>query len=140
MFSETLLDHFRNPRRIGSLDPPAITVRVENPICGDILTLSAEVADGVVREVRFKVRGCTASIAAGSVLTDLISGVSGPELRKIDAGKVEAALGGLPNESKHVARLASDAARALADRLEPARSGSARVGATTFKPTCRQCR
>ena len=117
MFSEILLDHFRNPRRIGSLDPPAVTVRVENPICGDILTLSAEVGDGVVREVRFKARGCTASIAAGSVLTDLISGVSRADLHKIDPGKVEVALGGLPNESKHVARLASDAARALADRL-----------------------
>ena len=117
MFSETLLDHFRNPRRTGSLDPPAITVRVENPICGDILTLSADVADGVVREVRFKARGCTASIAAGSVLTDLVSGRSGADVRKIGAGQVEAALGGLPSESKHVARLASDAARALADRL-----------------------
>lgn len=117
VFSETLLDHFRNPRRIGSLDPPAVTVRVENPVCGDILTLSANVGNGVVREVRFKARGCTASIAAGSVLTDLISGVSGADLRKIDASKVEAALGGLPNESKHVARLASDAASALADRL-----------------------
>lgn len=117
VFSETLLDHFRNPRRIGSLDPPAVTVRVENPVCGDILTLSANVGNGVVREVRFKARGCTASIAAGSVLTDLISGASGAELREIDASKVEAALGGLPNESKHVARLASDAASALADRL-----------------------
>lgn len=116
VFSETLLDHFRNPRRIGSLDPPAVTVRVENPVCGDILTLSAEVEDGVVREVRFKARGCTASIAAGSVLTDLILGASGAELREIDASKVEAALGGLPNESKHVAHLASDAARSLADR------------------------
>ncbi|MYB54310.1 MAG: iron-sulfur cluster assembly scaffold protein [Acidobacteriia bacterium] len=117
VFSETLLDHFRNPRRVGSLDPPAVTVRVENPVCGDILTLSANVGNGVVREVRFKARGCTASIAAGSVLTDLISGASGADLRKIDASKVEAALGGLPNESKHVARLASDAASALADRL-----------------------
>ncbi|MXY67227.1 MAG: iron-sulfur cluster assembly scaffold protein [Acidobacteriia bacterium] len=117
VFSETLLDHFRNPRRVGSLDPPAVTVRVENPVCGDILTLSASVGNGVVREVRFKARGCTASIAAGSVLTDLISGVSRVDLRKIDASKVEAALGGLPNESKHVARLASDAASALADRL-----------------------
>lgn len=117
MFSETLLDHFRNPRHIGSLDPPAITVRVENPICGDIMTLSAEIVGGVVREVRFKARGCTASIAAGSVLTDLIAGMSTKDLWTVDAARVEAALGGLPNESKHVARLASDAARALSDRL-----------------------
>jgi len=117
VFSETLLDHFRNPRHVGSLNPPAVTVRVENPICGDIMTLSAEVVGGIVREVRFQVRGCTASIAAGSVLTGLISGMPTADLRTIDAIRVEAALGGLPNESKHVARLASDAARALSDRL-----------------------
>ena len=81
------------------------------------MTLSAELVGGVVREVRFKVRGCTASIAAGSVLTDLIADMPASDLRTIDPSTVEAALGGLPNESKHVARLASDAARALSDKL-----------------------
>ncbi len=117
MYSEVLIDHFRNPRRVGSLDPPAVTVTVENPICGDIMTLSADVSDGQVRDVRFKVRGCTATIAAGSVLTDILVGRRCEDLREIDAESVEAALGGLPNESKHAARLASDAARALADQL-----------------------
>ena len=117
MYSETLLDHFRNPRRVGSLAPPAVTVRVENPICGDIMTLSADIADGEVRDVRFKVRGCTASIAAGSVLTEILVGRRFGDLQEIDAESVEAALGGLPNESKHAARLASDAARALAEQL-----------------------
>ena len=117
MYSEVLLDHFRNPRRVGSLDPPAVTVRVENPICGDIMTLSAIVSEGTVRDARFKVRGCTASIAAGSALTDILVGSRSEDLRSIDASAVESALGGLPNESKHAARLASDAARALADRV-----------------------
>ncbi len=117
MYSETLLDHFRNPRRVGTLDPPAVTVRVENPVCGDIMTLSALVAEGAVRDVRYQVRGCTASIAAGSALTDLLMGLGTQELGSVDAAAVEAALGGLPNESKHAARLASDAARALADRI-----------------------
>ncbi len=117
MFSETLLDHFKNPRHVGSLGPPAVTVCVENPVCGDIMTLSAEVVCGVVGEVRFKARGCTASIAAGSVLMGLLAGIPAADLRLIDAARVEAALGGLPNESKHAARLASDAARALSDML-----------------------
>ncbi len=117
MYSEVLLDHFRNPRRVGSLDPPAVTVRVENPICGDIMTLSAIVSEGTVMDARFKVRGCTASIAAGSALTDILVGSRSEDLRGIDASAVESALGGLPNESKHAARLASDAARALADQV-----------------------
>lgn len=117
MYSATLLDHFRHPRRVGSLDPPAITATVENPICGDILTLSAQVCEGVVREVRYKVRGCTASIAAGSALTDLLIGRSVTAVAAIGPRQIEEALGGLPNESKHAARLASDAARALAERV-----------------------
>ena len=100
------------------MDPPAVTVRVENPICGDIMTVSAEVASGIIRDVRFKVRGCTATIAAGSALTDLLLGRSVDELARLGPGSVEAALDGLPNESKHAARLACDAARALGNRLK----------------------
>ena len=118
MFSETLLDHFRNPRNVGTLESPAFTVRVENPICGDILTLSASADGGVIREVRFQVRGCTASIAAGSALTELLLGRSGREASGIEPEAVEEALDGLPATSKHVARLASDAAKALGASLE----------------------
>ena len=92
-------------------------MRVENPICGDIMTLSALAEGGVIRDVRFRVRGCTASIAAGSALTDLLLGRHAPEAGGIDAAAVETALDGLPNESKHAARLASDAAKALGAAL-----------------------
>lgn len=117
MFSKVLLDHLQHPRRVGHLDPPAVTVRVENPICGDILTVSVQVEDGRISDVRFKVRGCTASIAAGSALTDLLVGLRVREAATISPAAVEAALDGLPNESKHAARLASDAARAVSRRL-----------------------
>lgn len=118
MFSESLLDHFRSPRNAGTLDPPALTVRVENPICGDIITLSALADDGVISEVRFQVRGCTAAIAAGSALTELLLGCSGREAAGIEPAAVEEALDGLPTASKHAARLASDAAKALGKSLE----------------------
>lgn len=118
MFSATLLDHFRRPRNVGALEPPAFAVRVENPICGDIMTLSALAEGGVIREVRYQVRGCTASIAAGSALTELLLGRSGREASGIEPADVEKALDGLPTESKHVARLASDAAKALGASLE----------------------
>ena len=117
MFSEALLDHFRNPRRVGTLEPPAVTVRVENPICGDIMTISAAVVDGVVRDARFQVRGCTASIAAGAAIADMLVGLPVSDLPGIAPRSVEASLGGLPNESKHAARLAIDAVRALEKQL-----------------------
>ena len=72
--SPQLIEHFRNPRNVGVLDPPALTVEASNPICGDILRLSARLENDRITEARFKVRGCTASIAAGSALTELVVG------------------------------------------------------------------
>lgn len=113
MFSPKLLDHFENPRNVGSLDPPALLVRVENSICGDILELSARLEDGRVAETRYRTRGCTAAIALGSALTELLTGMSIAELRELRAADIEAAVDGLPNESKHAAVLAADAVKAL---------------------------
>jgi len=114
MHSPELLDHFQNPRNAGVLPPPALQVTVENPACGDILQLSALVESGVVREVRFKVRGCTAAIASCSALTELIVGRDVAGLRRITREEVESAVGGLISESKHAAVLAIDGVRALA--------------------------
>jgi nitrogen fixation NifU-like protein len=111
--SPELIEHFRNPRNVGELPSPAITVEVSNPICGDILRLSAIVKDGRVAESRFKVRGCTASIGAGSALTELIAGRDKVSLKALIAADVERAVGGLSNESKHAAALCVDAVRSL---------------------------
>ena len=113
MYPEALLDHFQNPRNVGELAPPAIVVEVSNPACGDILRLSARFEDNFVREVRYKVRGCTASIAAGSALTEWLTGRSRTEIADFDPAMVDEAVGGLPPESKHAAVLCRDAVRAL---------------------------
>lgn len=113
MYPERLLDHFRNPRNAGELDPPAVTVETANPACGDILRLSVRFDGGKVAEVRYKTRGCTASIAAGSALTVWILGKTPAQLRDFKEEALEEALGGLPPESKHAARLCADAVRAL---------------------------
>ena len=109
MYSETFLDHFKNPRNVGELDAPAVTVQIENPVCGDILRLSARFEDGRVAEVRYKVRGCTAAIASGSALTELMRGKTRAELSTLDRDAMEAAVGGLITESKHAAVLCLDA-------------------------------
>ena len=111
--SPELIDHFRNPRNVGELDPPAVMVEVSNPICGDILRLSVRFEDDLAAEARFKVRGCTASIAAGSVLTELIAGRGRAELAALAKEDVDVAVGGLSNESKHVAVLCVDAIQAI---------------------------
>jgi nitrogen fixation protein NifU and related proteins len=111
--SPELIEHFRNPRNVGELPPPAVTVEVSNPICGDILRLSVLIEGGRVAASRFKVRGCTASIAAGSALTELITGRDSASLGKLQASDIDDAVGGLSNESKHAAVLCRDAVRAL---------------------------
>ena len=117
MYSQRLLEHFQNPRNVGELEPPAVTVEVTNPICGDILRLSVRFEGQVASEARYKTRGCTASIAAGSALTEWIAGKTRAELAQIKPAVVEEAVGGLEPESKHAAALCVDGVRALLKAL-----------------------
>ena len=113
MHGPLLLDHFQNPRNAGTLPPPAVTVDVMNPICGDSLRLAVLWEAGVAHEVRFQARGCTASIACASALTELLVGRPLAEIRALTVVQMEEAVGGLINESKHAAVLCRDAVRAL---------------------------
>jgi len=117
MYSERLLEHFKNPRNVGDLGPPAITVEVSNPACGDILRLSARFEDGRASEVRYKVRGCTASIAAGSALTEWLAGKTKEQMGLFQPSIVMDAVGGLAPESQHAAVLCADGVKALLKRL-----------------------
>ena len=113
MYSEAFLDHFKNPRNVGELAPPAVTVDVSNPACGDILRLSARFENGSVAEVRYKVRGCTASIAAGSALTAWMLGKTRSQLAELQPDTIESEVGGLIPESKHAAVLCVDGVKKL---------------------------
>jgi nitrogen fixation NifU-like protein len=115
MYPDRLLDHFQNPRNVGELPPPAVTVEVSNPACGDILRLSVRFEDGRIAEARYKVRGCTASIAAGSVLTEWLAGKRREDLVSFRPSLIEEALGGLKNESKHAAVLCADGVKMLSE-------------------------
>ena len=112
MHNPTLIDHFQNPRNAGELPPPAVTVEVANPACGDILRLSLLVQEGRLQDVRFKVRGCVAAIACGSLLTELIKGKTLAEAERVSAATVATSIGGLPPEGGHASILAADALKA----------------------------
>src|SRR5579862_1259880 len=113
MHSERLLDHLRNPRNAGELPPPAVRVDVTNPACGDFLRLSVRFEDGRVAEARFQTRGCTASIAASSALTEWMTGKSREEVAALTPAIIEELLDGLEPASKHAAVLCVDAAKKL---------------------------
>jgi nitrogen fixation protein NifU and related proteins len=113
MPSERLIEHFRNPRNVGELPPPALKVDVVNPACGDMLRVCARVEGDALTEVTFKARGCVASIAAASALTELLQGKTRGSLLQVGLSQVEDAVGGLEPESKHAAQLCVDAVRQL---------------------------
>lgn len=114
MHSERLLEHFRNPRNAGELAPPAVKVDVTNPACGDMLRLWARFENDHVVEARFQTRGCTASIAASSALTEWMIGKSRAELKTLSPATIESALEGLEPASKHAAVLCADGAKQMA--------------------------
>ncbi|MBZ5729082.1 MAG: iron-sulfur cluster assembly scaffold protein [Acidobacteriia bacterium] len=116
MYPERLIEHFQHPRNVGELPPPAVTVEVSNPACGDVLRLSARFDGGVVVDVRYKVRGCTASIAAGSALTEWMAGKTRAEIAAFDRSIVDEAVGGLPAESQHAGALCADGVKLLLKR------------------------
>jgi nitrogen fixation protein NifU and related proteins len=117
MFSETLLDHFRNPHNSGDLPDATTTVEVTNPVCGDVLRLAVRLENGCIAAARFRTQGCVASIASSSVLTDLLTGKSLAEARAITPQDVSDALGGLPPATFHAAQLCADAVAALLRKI-----------------------
>jgi nitrogen fixation protein NifU and related proteins len=117
MYSELLLDHFRNPRNAGKLANASAEVTATNPICGDILELAVRVSNGEIAEARFLCRGCTTSIACASFLTERLMGSSLTAARSITAETVSQALGGLPPATFHGAQLALDALGLLLAKL-----------------------
>jgi nitrogen fixation NifU-like protein len=117
MLNDTILEHFRNPHNAGDLADATAIVEVTNPVCGDTMRLSVRTDAGRILEARFKTQGCVASIAAGSMLTDLLAGRTLAEARGISAQGISGALGGLPPETMHAAELAVDAVAAVLAKI-----------------------
>jgi nitrogen fixation NifU-like protein len=117
MFSDAVLDHFRNPHNAGELPDATSIVEVSNPVCGDVLKLSVRVKDGRIAEARFLCRGCTTAIACASLLTEQLTQCGSSELRSITAESLSTALGGLPSATFHGAQLAADALTVLRKKL-----------------------
>jgi NifU-like protein involved in Fe-S cluster formation len=117
VYSRELLDHFEYPRNSGIVERPDATVQLENPVCGDVLKLSARVLDGRIAEIRFQAKGCVPAMACASAVTELVEAKSLPEAAKIRRDDIVKHVGGVPAASTHAAQLAADAITALADEL-----------------------
>jgi len=108
-YSAQVLDHFQNPRNAGEIVGADGAAEIENPVCGDVLRLTLKISAGRIEAARFKARGCTAAIACGSAVTELMVGKTVSEARRLRREDVEAAVGGLQPGSAHAAQLAVEA-------------------------------
>ena len=130
-YSEIVMDHFERPRNHGELADANAAGYMTNPVCGDTLLLMLRVRDGRIEEARWQSDGCAASIAASSLLTELVRGASLAEAAAITREAVVEALGGLPLSKLHASVLAADALQqALADYRRRAETGSEKREAT----------
>jgi nitrogen fixation protein NifU and related proteins len=120
-YSEILLDHYRNPRNAGDLEGADVVVTVGSPAHGDVMRLSLRISEDKVAEVGFKVFGCAAAIAAGSMMTEMIRGKSLEEVQAVTNLMVADALGGLPENKIHCSVLAE---QALWEALAAHRAGT----------------
>lgn len=118
MYSQQVADHIANPRNVGELDDPSGVGDVVNEVCQDRIRLTIKIEDGVLSQARFKASGCPPTLAAASVLTELISGRSLPSVRDLSRDDIIGALGRLPAAKMHCAVLAIEALRQAVESCE----------------------
>ena len=115
-YSEVVLDHYRNPRNVGEVSDTAAVAQVGDRATGDVLRISMRIEDGRVAEARFKAFGCTAAIAAGSMVTTLLQGLRVDEAWRLSNQDVVRALGGLPVSKMECSVLAEQAIHKALER------------------------
>ncbi|MEM3726392.1 MAG: Fe-S cluster assembly scaffold protein NifU [Candidatus Bathyarchaeia archaeon] len=112
MYSEKVMEHFRNPRNMGEIQDADGVGTVGNPVCGDMMTIYIKVKDNRIDDIKFKTFGCGAAIATSSMITELAKGKTLEEALKITRRDVADALEGLPPVKMHCSNLAADALQA----------------------------
>ena len=115
LYSEKVMDHFRNPRNVGVIEDADGVGEVGNAKCGDIMKMYLKIEDDVVRDVKFETFGCGSAIASSSMATELIKGKPVAEALSLTNRAVAEALDGLPDYKMHCSVLAEEAIRSALD-------------------------
>jgi nitrogen fixation NifU-like protein len=113
-YSDKVIDHYENPRNVGSLDkndPTVGTGMVGAPACGDVMKLQIKVEDGIITDAKFKTYGCGSAIASSSLVTDWVKGKTLDQAMTIKNSQIAEELA-LPPVKIHCSILAEDAIRA----------------------------
>ena len=112
LYSEKVMDHFRNPRNLGKMDDADGIGEVGNAKCGDIMKMYIKVKDGIIEDVKFNTFGCGSAIASSSMATEMIKGKSIDDALELSNKAVVEALDGLPTHNIHCSVLAEEAVKA----------------------------
>ena len=125
LYSDKVMEHFKNPRNIGEIENPDGIGHVGNPVCGDIMELYIKVNGSTITDAKFKTFGCGAAIATSSMVTEMVKGKSIAEALKITNRAVAEALDGLPPIKMHCSVLAEEALKsAIEDYLAKNKPGN----------------
>jgi nitrogen fixation NifU-like protein len=115
LYSEKVMDHFRNPRNVGIIEDANAVGEVGNAKCGDIMKMYMKIEDDIVKDVKFETFGCGSAIASSSMATELIKGQPLSEVAKLTNEAVAEALDGLPGYKMHCSVLAEEAIKSALD-------------------------
>ena len=109
LYSEKVMDHFRNPRNVGVIENPDGVGEVGNPVCGDIMKIYLKIENDIITDVKFETFGCGSAIASSSMATEMIKGKTIEEALAVTNKQGVDALGGLPAYKLHCSVLAEEA-------------------------------
>lgn len=112
MYSEILKDHLANPRHVGEMTNADVRSEQTNPVCGDRLSLFMRLKDGRIVAASFLAYGCAPTLACGSMLAEMIHGITIEDAALINREDLTRSLGGLPQRKQHAAALAIETLRA----------------------------
>ena len=108
MYSDVVMEHFRNPRNVGVIEDADGVGEVGNPRCGDVMKITIKVKNEHIEDVKFQTLGCAAAIATSSMVTEVAKGLSLDEAMKINRDAIADRLQGLPPFKMHCSNLAAD--------------------------------
>ena len=108
MYSDKVMDHFKNPRNVGEIECADGIGEVGNPVCGDIMKIFLKIENNVITDAKFKTFGCGAAIASSSMATELVRGKTLEEAWEVSNQAVAEALEGLPPIKMHCSVLAEE--------------------------------
>jgi nitrogen fixation NifU-like protein len=112
MYSDKVMDHFRNPRNVGQIQDADGVGEIGNASCGDIMKIYIKVEGDVIEDVKFQTFGCGSAIATSSMVTEMVKGKTLDEAESVTNKAVAEALDGLPPNKMHCSNLAADALHA----------------------------